>query len=123
MLQDVTIDGWRITSVPVDKQSVMTARRHARRRRRRAAARRQIWRDRLWLMKIRDISSNRIQFFKLVTIRVGQVKETLAPFGISRGCVRPIPRRDYAPIERINVRIVEDHSSPPGPMPLGRLGS
>ena len=60
---------------------------------------------------------------ELVTIRVGQVKETLAPFGISRGRVRPVPCRDYAPIERINVRIVEDHSSPPGPMPLGRLGS
>jgi hypothetical protein len=40
---------------------------------------------------------------ELVAIRVGQVKESLAPFGISRGCVRPIPRRDYAPIERINV--------------------
>jgi hypothetical protein len=60
---------------------------------------------------------------ELVTIRVGQVKESLAPFGISRGGVRPIPRRDYTPIERINVRIVEDHSSPPGPMPLGWLGS
>ena len=60
---------------------------------------------------------------ELVTIRVGQVKKSLAPFGISRGCVRPIPRRDYAPIERINVQMVEDHSSPPGPMPLGRPGS
>ena len=35
---------------------------------------------------------------ELVTIRVGQVKESLAPFGISRGCVRLVPRRDYAPI-------------------------
>ena len=55
---------------------------------------------------------------ELVTIRVIQVKESLAPFGISRGGVRPVPCGDNAPIERINVRIVEDHSSPPGPMPL-----
>jgi len=58
---------------------------------------------------------------ELVTIRVGQVKESLAPFGISRGGVRLVPRRDYAPVERVNLRIVEDHSSPPGPMPRGRL--
>ena len=59
---------------------------------------------------------------KLVAIRVGQMKESLAPFGIPRGGVRLAPRRDDVSVERINVRIIEDHSSPPSPAPLARLG-
>src|ERR1700719_2645818 len=80
-------------------------------------------RNSLRYIGVTPLGTQRPSKTELVTIRVSQVKESLAPFGISRGCVRLVSRRDYAPIERINLRIVEDHSSPPGPMPLGRLGS
>jgi hypothetical protein len=59
---------------------------------------------------------------KFVTIRVGQVEEPLAPFAIARCCVWTIPGRDHARMERVNVGMVEDNTSPPRPIPLGRLG-
>jgi hypothetical protein len=54
-----------------------------------------------------------------VTIWVGQVEEPLAPFGIPWGRVRTVPGRDHTRMKGINVGMVEDDASPPGPIPLG----
>src|SRR5262252_2760934 len=59
---------------------------------------------------------------ELVTIRVGQVKEPLAPFGVARRRVRAIAGRDHARVERVDVGMVEDDASPPRPRSLGGLG-
>src|SRR5262245_7928759 len=58
---------------------------------------------------------------ELVTVRVGQVKEPLAPFGVARRSVRAIAGRDHARMERVDVGMVEDDASPPGPRSLRRL--
>src|SRR4051794_5536628 len=59
---------------------------------------------------------------EFVTIWIGQVEVALAPFGIAgrrRGrepcCMRAL-------IEAIHVGHIEDDASPPGPLPLCRLG-
>src|SRR5262249_54816272 len=57
----------------------------------------------------------------LVTIRVGQVKEPRAPFGIARRRVRAIAGRDNARMKRVDVGMVEDEASPPRPRSLGGL--
>src|SRR5215204_2442159 len=57
-----------------------------------------------------------------MTIRVRQMEEPLAPFGIARCRVRTVTGRDHARVEGINVGMVEDDTSPPRPTPLGRLG-
>jgi hypothetical protein len=59
---------------------------------------------------------------KFVTIRVGQVEEPLAPFGIAWCCVWTVAGRNHARMEGVNVGMVEDNTSPPRPIPLGRLG-
>src|SRR6266851_4395726 len=59
---------------------------------------------------------------KFVAIRVGQVEEPLAPFGIARCRVRTVAGRDHARMEGVNVGMVEDNTSPPRPISLGRLG-
>src|SRR5258708_38903244 len=58
---------------------------------------------------------------KFVAIRIGQVKETLAPFGIARCRVWSIAGRDHARIEGIHVGMVEDDTSPPRPFSLRGL--
>jgi hypothetical protein len=57
---------------------------------------------------------------EFVTIRVGQVEEPLAPFGITR--IWSVTGRDHVRMEGVNVRVVKDNTSPPGPIPLDRLG-
>ena len=59
---------------------------------------------------------------KFVTIRVGEVEEPLAPFGIARCGVWTAAGRDDARMEGVNVGMVEDDTSPPRPISLGRLG-
>src|SRR5262249_49232724 len=59
---------------------------------------------------------------ELVTIRVGQMKETLAPFSVARRSVRAIAGRDHAGMQRIDIGMVEDDTPPPGPISLGGLG-
>src|SRR5215204_6392385 len=57
-----------------------------------------------------------------MTIRVRQMEEPLAPFGIARCRVRTVTGRDHARVEGINVGMIEDDTSPPRPTLLGRLG-
>ena len=69
------------------------------------------------------LSPQRLRETELVTFRVGQVEEPLAPFGVARRRVRAIAGRDHARMKRIDVGMVEDDASPPGPRSLGRLRS
>src|SRR5258708_9191041 len=55
---------------------------------------------------------------KFVAIRIGQVKEPLAPFGIARCRVWSVAGRDHARIEGVDVGMVEDDTSPPRPISL-----
>ena len=57
-----------------------------------------------------------------MTVRVGQVEEPLAPLGVERCRVWSVAGRDHVSMEGINVRVVKDNTSPPGPIPLDRLG-
>ena len=59
---------------------------------------------------------------KFVTIRVGEVEEPFAPFGILRCRVWTVAGRNHARMKRVNVGMVEDNTSPPRPISLGRLG-
>ena len=68
-----------------------------------------------------DASSQRPGETELVSIGVGQVEEPLAPFGVARHCVWAVAGHDHARMEGVNVGMVEDHASPPGPLALGRL--
>ena len=68
-----------------------------------------------------DASSQRSGETELVSIGVGQVEEPRAPFGVARHCVWAVAGRDHARMEVVNVGMVEDHASPPGPLALGRL--
>ena len=56
-----------------------------------------------------------------MTIRIGQVEEPLAPFGVARCRVWMVAGRDHARMGRVNVGMVEDNSSPPRPRPLGSV--
>src|SRR5260370_29705879 len=58
---------------------------------------------------------------KLVAIRIGQVKEPLAPFGIARCRVWSIAGRDHARMEGVDFGMVEDDASPPRPISLRGL--
>jgi len=66
-------------------------------------------------------SSQRPGEAELVTIGIGQVEEPLAPFGIARRRIWAVAGRDHSRMEGVNVGVVEDHASPPGPLALGRL--
>ena len=68
------------------------------------------------------LSPQRLRETELVTFRVGQVEEPLAPFGVARRRVRAIAGRDHARMQGIDVGMVEDDTSPPRPTPLRRLG-
>src|SRR5262249_24230486 len=58
---------------------------------------------------------------KLVAIRIGQVKEPLAPFGIAGRRVWSVAGRDHPRIEGVDVGMVEDDTSPPRPISLRGL--
>ena len=53
---------------------------------------------------------------------VQKLEEPLAPFGVARRRVRAIAGRDHARMQEIDVGMVEDDTSPPGPRSLGGLG-
>ena len=53
---------------------------------------------------------------QFVAIRIGQVEEPLAPFGIARRRVRSITGRDHPRVEAVDVGMIEDDTSPPGPL-------
>jgi len=59
---------------------------------------------------------------QLVTIRVGEVEEPLAPFRIARCRVRTVAFRDHLGVEGVHIGMVEDHTPPPGPTSIGGLG-
>ncbi len=50
---------------------------------------------------------------QLVPVRVGEVKEALAPGGIGRRRVGAHPGRDQPGIERIDIRMMENQPAPP----------
>src|SRR5712672_221043 len=58
---------------------------------------------------------------KFVAIRIGQVEEPLAPFGIAPCRVWSVAGRDHARIEGVDVGMVEDDTSPPRPISLREL--
>src|SRR5437016_11783012 len=58
-------------------------------------------------------SPQRLGEAELVAVRVGQMEEALAPFGIARRRVRAIAGRDHARMQRVDVGMVEDDASPP----------
>src|SRR5215831_4335738 len=58
---------------------------------------------------------------KFVAVRVGQVKEPLAPFGIARCGVWSVAGRDDARIEAIDIGMVEDDTPPPRPISFSGL--
>src|SRR5262249_10626834 len=74
------------------------------------------------LASLHSLITQRLGEAEFVTIGVGQVKEPLAPFGVARRGVRAIAGRDHARMERVDVGMVEDDASPPGPRSLGGLG-
>ena len=65
--------------------------------------------------------SQRPREAKFVPIRVGEVEEALAPFGIPRCRVWTVAGRDHPRMEGVNVGMVEDKTSPPRPISRGRL--
>src|SRR6516165_7229648 len=69
------------------------------------------------------LSPQRLRETELVTIRVGQVEEPLAPFGVARRRVRAIAGRDHARMKRIDVGMVEDDASPERIRSLSRMGT
>src|SRR5437879_4500836 len=71
-----------------------------------------------WLLSTGSRGPGKTQ---LVTIRIGHMKEPLAPLGIARRRVRPAASGDKPGIERVDLGLVEDHPPPPGPPPFGRL--
>jgi len=58
---------------------------------------------------------------KFVAVRIGQVKELFAPFGIARCRVCSVAGRDHARIEGVDLGMVEDDTSLPGPLSRCRL--
>src|SRR5262245_26566403 len=68
------------------------------------------------------LSPQRLGEAELVAVRVGQVEEALAPFGIARRGVRTVAGRHHARMQRVDVGMVEDDAPPPRPSPLRRLG-
>src|SRR5207237_9400355 len=58
---------------------------------------------------------------ELVTIRIGHMEEPLAPFRVARGGIRAVARREHAGMQRVDVGMIEDDPSPPGPLSLDRL--
>src|SRR5712671_523945 len=58
---------------------------------------------------------------KFVAIRIGQVEEPLAPFGVARCRVWSVAGRDHARIQGVDVGIVEDDPPPPRPISLRGL--
>jgi hypothetical protein len=58
---------------------------------------------------------------QFVAIRIGHVKEPLAPLGIARCRVRSITRCDHTRIEAVDIGMVKDDTSPPGPLSFCRL--
>src|SRR5450759_5508576 len=71
--------------------------------------------------KRRKNSSQRPGEAEFVTIGIGQVEESLAPFGIARRRIWAVAGRDHSRMEGVNVGLAEDHASPPRPLTLGRL--
>ena len=67
-------------------------------------------------------SSQRPGETELVTIRIGEVEEALAPRGITRGRVGMVAGRDHARVQGVDVGMIEDDASPPRPGSLGWLG-
>src|SRR4051794_16274552 len=59
---------------------------------------------------------------ELVAVRVGEVEEALAPFGVAGGGARSVSRRACTLVECVDVGDVEDHAPPPAPALLRRLG-
>src|SRR5437763_13852458 len=53
---------------------------------------------------------------QLVPVRVGDVEEALAPFGVARRRFRAAAARDNASIQPIHIVIVEDQPAPPRPL-------
>ncbi len=70
----------------------------------------------------RGWSAQRLGKTELVAVRVGQMEEALAPFGIARRGVRTVAGRDHAGVQRIDVGMVEDDTPPPGPVSFSGLG-
>src|SRR5216683_584721 len=58
---------------------------------------------------------------QLVTIGIGDVEEALAPFRVARRGIRPAAGGEEAPVEPIDIAVVEDQPAPPRPAPRGRL--
>src|SRR5205823_11632584 len=67
-------------------------------------------------------STQRLGEAELVTVRIGQMEEALAPFRIARRGVRPVAGRDHAGVQRIDVGMIENDTPPPRPVSLGGLG-
>ena len=59
---------------------------------------------------------------KFVTVGVNQVEETLSPLGVAGRGSWLAPRRECTFVKSINIGDVKDHTPPPGPAPLSRLG-
>src|SRR6266516_1212321 len=66
-------------------------------------------------------STQRLGEAELVTVRIGQMEEALAPFRIARRGVRPVAGRDHAGVQRIDVGMIENDTPPPRPVSLGGL--
>src|SRR3954451_7505361 len=58
---------------------------------------------------------------QLVAVRVGDVKEALAPFCVARRRLRPESSRDEPGIEAIDIVVVKNRATPPRPIPVRGL--
>jgi len=67
------------------------------------------------------VASHRPGEAQFMAVRIGQMKETLAPYGITWRGVRSIAVRDDTGVQGVDIRHVEDDATPPCPVPLFRL--
>src|SRR5690349_5191977 len=58
---------------------------------------------------------------QLVAVWIGDVEEPLSPFGVARCRMGLVPGGDQTTVERVDLRLVDDQSSPPRPAALRRL--
>src|SRR5262245_3934666 len=63
--------------------------------------------------------SQRPREAELVAVEIGEVKVSLAPFGVARRRRRLPSGRQRALVERVDVSDIKDDASPPGPVFVG----
>src|SRR5262245_29196226 len=69
----------------------------------------------------RGLAAQRPSEAELVTVRIGDMAEPLAPFRVARRGIRAMAGRDEAGMQAVDVGVIENNAPPPMPISLGRL--